>query len=176
MRIGIHDSDKTGFPNYALMKISAYHKAQGDEVQWWNPMEHFDKVYSCKVFTFTPEELMLPEDAIKGGTGYGMYDTLPLVIDNILPDYTLYPDVEHAVGFLTRGCIRKCPWCVVPQKEGQIAPYREWQDIKRPDKRDIVFMDNNVLASAWGLEQIEDMVRRKADVRIDSTRGWMQGL
>lgn len=169
MRIGLHDSDKTGFPNFALMKLSAYHKAAGDEVEWWNPLEHFDKVYSSKVFTFTPEELMLPEDAVKGGTGYGIYTDLPDVVDNMFPDYSLYPKVNHAIGFLTRGCIRNCPWCVVPKKEGMIRPYKAWNEVKRSDSRDIVFMDNNVLACEWGIEQIEDMIGE--DVRIDFNQG-----
>lgn len=67
MIVGLHDSDNTGFPNYALMKISAYHKAQGDTVEWWNPMLQYDRVYSAKVFTFTPECGYLPPDTIRGG-------------------------------------------------------------------------------------------------------------
>lgn len=68
MLIGLHDSDNTGFPNYALMKISAWHKAQGDIVEWWNPLYFsYDKVYSSKVFTFTPESPYLPENTVRGG-------------------------------------------------------------------------------------------------------------
>lgn len=168
-RIGLHDSDKTNFPNYALMKISAWHKARGDTVEWWNPMEEFDLVYSSKVFTFTPEEQMLTPDTIKGGTGYGIMDELPPYIDAVLPDYSIYPDCDHAIGFLTRGCIRKCPWCIVPKKEGHIRPYRKWQQIKRPDSRDIVFMDNNVLACEHGINQMQDMIGEK--IRIDFNQG-----
>ena len=61
MRIGLHDSDKTDFPNLAIMKISAWHKSQGDDVRWWIPLETYDRVYSSKVFTFTPENQYLPE-------------------------------------------------------------------------------------------------------------------
>lgn len=169
MKIGLHDSDRTGFPNLALMKMSAYHKAQGDTVEWWIPMIQYDRVYSSKVFTFTPEEPMLPTDTIKGGTGYGKYDALPDDIDSMYPDYTIYPDCQHAIGFLTRGCIRSCPWCVVPKKEGRIRPYSTWQEIKRPDSRDIVFMDNNVLACEHGINQIKDMIGK--DVRVDFNQG-----
>lgn len=169
MRIAIHDSDKTGFPNYALMKISAWHKAQGDSVEWWIPMCDYDRVYSSKVFTFTPENPYLPADTIKGGTGYGVYKDLPDEIDAMYPDYSIYPDVRYAIGFLTRGCIRRCPWCVVPRKEGKIRAYRTWREIKRPDSRDIVFMDNNVLACAHGIEQIKDMIGE--DVRVDFNQG-----
>lgn len=67
MLVGLHDSDETDFPNYALMKISAWHKAQGDSVEWWTPLLTYDRVYSSKVFTFTPENPYLPENTIKGG-------------------------------------------------------------------------------------------------------------
>ena len=169
MKIGLHDSDSNDFPNLALMKISAWHKAQGDEVDWWIPLEEYDRVYSSKVFTFTQENPYLPENTIKGGTGYGIYDELSPEIDKMFPDYTIYPKVNYAIGFLTRGCIRKCPWCVVPKKEGRIKPYNTWRDIKRPDSRDIVFMDNNVLACEHGISQMVDMIGQK--VRIDFNQG-----
>lgn len=169
MRIGLHDSDGTGFPNLALMKLAAWHRARGDSVEWWVPMLEYDRVYSSKVFTFTPENPYLPENTVRGGTGYGIMDELPEEIDAMFPDYSIYPKCKHAIGFLTRGCIRKCPWCVVPKKEGAIRPYRTWREVKRPDSRDIVFMDNNVLACEWGLEQISDMIGQ--DVRVDFNQG-----
>lgn len=169
MNIGLHDSDSTGFPNYALMKISAWHKAQGDTVEWWNPLLQYDRIYSSKVFTFTPEDPYLPPDAIKGGTGYGIYDSLPDEIDDMFPDYSIYPKVNYAIGYLTRGCIRNCPWCVVPKKEGKIRAYRTWREIKRHDSRDIVFMDNNVLACEHGIEQMKDMIGEP--VRVDFNQG-----
>lgn len=123
MLVGLHDSDNTGFPNLALMKLSAWHKSIGDTVEWWNPLLTYDRVYSSKVFTFTPECPYLPENTVKGGTGYGIMDELPPEIDAMFPDYSLYPKCDHAIGFLTRGCIRYCPWCVVPRKEGKIRGY-----------------------------------------------------
>ena len=169
MLIGLHDGDRTGFPNLALMKISAWHKAQGDTVEWWIPIGRYDKVYSSKVFTFTPEEPWLPENTVKGGTGYGIYEDLPQEIDDMFPDYSIYPEIRHAIGYLTRGCIRNCPWCVVRKKEGQIRPYRTWREIKRPDSRDIVFMDNNVLGCRYGIEQMRDMIGQQ--VRVDFNQG-----
>jgi len=169
VRVALHDSDNTSFPNLALMKLSAWHKAQGDIVEWWTPLLTYDRVYSSKVFTFTDENPYLPPDTIKGGTGYGKLDELPQEVDAMFPDYSIYPDCDHAIGFLTRGCIRKCPWCIVPKKEGKIRPYQTWQEIKRPDSRDIVFMDNNVLACQHGLEQIEDMGGK--NVRVDFNQG-----
>lgn len=169
MRIGLHDADKTGFPNLALMKISAWHKAHGDEVEWWLPVFQYDRVYSSKIFTFSEEDPFLPPDTIKGGTGYGMYEDLPPDVDAMFPDYSIYPECDYAIGYITRGCIRKCPWCVVPRKEGGIRPYSTWQQIKRPESRDIVLMDNNILACDHGIEQLESMIGQ--NVRIDANQG-----
>ena len=169
MLIGLHDADRTRFPNYALMKISAWHKARDDTVEWWNPMKTYDHVYSSKLFSYTPVCDDLPPDAIKGGTGYGEYGELTAEVDACFPDYSIYPDVCYAIGFLTRGCIRRCPWCIVPRKEGIIRPYRTWREIKRPDSRDIVLMDNNILACRHGVDQLQSMISE--DVRIDINQG-----
>lgn len=169
MRIGLHDSDNTGFPNLALMKISRFYKSKGDTVEWWMPMETYDKVFSSKIFTFTPENPYLPENTVRGGTGYGLYNELPPEIDAMFPDYSIYPKVKYAIGFLTRGCIRNCSWCCVPKKEGKIRPYRTWRELVRPDSNQLVLMDNNVLACAHGVEQLADMVGK--DVKIDANQG-----
>lgn len=173
MKIGLIDVDGHNFPNLALMKLSAYHKANGDTVDWYEPLfGHYDKVYMSKVFTFTPdyEYFIDADDVIKGGTGYKLYDkVLPEEVDRTFPDYTIYPQYDFAIGFLTRGCIRKCPWCVVPKKEGALKPYCDWKSIKRADSDKIVFMDNNVLASEYGIEQMRSMVGQ--NVKIDFNQG-----
>ena len=119
MKIGLIDVDGHNFPNLALMKLSAWHKANGDQVEWYEPLlsGHCDKVYMSKVFTFTEDyEYFIDADEIeKGGTGYKEYNkVLPDEVDRAYPDYSIYPQYDFAIGFLTRGCIRKCPWCVVP--------------------------------------------------------------
>lgn len=173
MKIGLIDVDgHSRFPNLALMKLSAYHRGNGDDVEWWNGFKHYDRVYISKVFTFSPDEesCINADEVVRGGTGYKLYDTvLPLEVENTFPDYSLYPKADYAVGFLTRGCIRNCPWCIVPKKEGSIRPAQTWQQIKRTDSRNIVFMDNNVLASPFGLEQIEQLGKEK--VWIDFNQG-----
>lgn len=160
MKIGLIDVDgHNGFPNLALMRISAWHKERGDSVEWWNGFIHYDLVYMSKVFTFSPDvdTVIDADEIIRGGTGYKDYGSLPPEIEATAPDYTIYPKFDSAIGFLTRGCIRNCPWCIVPKKEGSIRPAATWQEIKRNDSRKIVFLDNNVLASDFGLQQIEDM-------------------
>lgn len=116
MNIGLLDVDRGNFPNLALMKISAYHKWRGDNVEFATMFEHYDILYKSKIFTFSPDdEYCYRSDIVfKGGTGYSLSETLPDRIDEMLPDYSLY-NCEHAYGFLTRGCIRKCEWCLVPE-------------------------------------------------------------
>lgn len=175
MRIGLIDVDgHSGFPNLALCKLSAWHKERGDEVEWYEPMlsGHMDRVYMSKVFTFTKEYpyYVNADEIVKGGTGYKDYETvLPDEIEHTFPDYSIYPECDYAIGFLTRGCIRSCPWCVVPRKEGKIHGVAEWEEIKRPDSKKICFLDNNVLASEHGIRQIEDMGGR--DIKIDFNQG-----
>jgi hypothetical protein len=121
--IGLVDVDGHHFPNLALMKISAYHKKLGDSVEWADPMfGHYDRVYQSKVFTFTQDyPYEFDCEVLKGGTGYDITSKLPKEIDDMQPDYSIYPtlvDTRTAYGFLTRGCPNKCKWCIVPKKEG----------------------------------------------------------
>lgn len=175
MRIAIHDAEAEvthtaqKFPNYAIMKISAWHKARGDEVEWWQPLLGYDVVYSSKVFDFTPENPYLPDNTIRGGTGYGLYKDLPDEIDAIFPDYSMYSSCDYAIGYLTRGCPNHCRWCVVPKKEGNIRPYRKWQELVRQDTDKLVLMDNNILASGFGIEQLAGLVG--TSYRIDLNQG-----
>lgn len=159
MKIALVDVDGRRFSNLALMRLSAWHKARGDSVEWWSGFTHYDRVYQSKVFTFTPDfnAAVAADEIITGGTGYRDYTSLPPEVEATLPDYSIYPWYDRAVGFLTRGCIRSCPWCIVPRKEGGIRPAATWEDVKRPDSREIIFLDNNVLASEHGLEQIGRM-------------------
>ena len=175
MKIGLHDAEKEHikgktFPNYALMKISAWHKAQGDNVEWWNPLKNYDVVYSSKIFDFTPENPYLPENTIRGGTGYAdipLEQTLPPLIDEMFPDYSIYPACDYAIGYITRGCPNNCRWCVVPSKEGKIKPYRSWRQLIRPDSKKLVLMDNNILASDFGIAQLEELTRQNYTIDLN---------
>ena len=109
------------------------------------------------------------DEIITGGTGYKDYGILPPEVEGSFPDYSIYPQYTRAIGFLTRGCIRHCPWCLVPRKEGSIRPAATWEQLKRPDSRELVLMDNNVLACGHGLEQIERMGRE--ELWVDFNQG-----
>ena len=185
MLIGLHDSEyehfkRKSFPNYALMKISAWHKKRGDTVELFTPIDPtlgqqitllpldeyppkrdagiYDVVYSSKVFDFTPENPYLPANTIKGGTGYDIKSHLPPEIEEMFPDYSIYPDCDFAIGYITRGCPNNCPWCVVPQKEGGIKPYRHWRELVRQDTKKLVLMDNNILACEYGIKELESLI------------------
>lgn len=174
-KIGLIDVDSHNFPNLALMKISAYHKNMGDHVQWYNMFDApFDIVYQAKVFTFTSDYLYVvyADRVIKGGVGYGDY-SITVPDENIQPDYSLYPickwyDGKTAYGFLTRGCIRNCKWCVVPKKEGYISKYMDIDDILQ-DKDCAILLDNNVISCDYGVEQLKKIMDKK--IKVDFNQG-----
>ena len=118
MKIGLIDIDSK-IPNLALMKISAYFKAQGDQVKLTSPLfaNQFDELFASKIFNYT-EKPILPEKTIKGGSGYSLEVMLDEDMENLMPDYSIY-NCNYAMGFTSRGCNRNCPFCIVPRKEGK---------------------------------------------------------
>lgn len=179
MNIGLLAVD-SNYPKLSLMKISSYHKGKGDIVEWYNPFDKYDIVYMSKIFSFTPDygQYMTNTTQIcKGGTGYDIYSTLPEEIDIIKPDYSIYPSIGHktSYGFLTRGCPNKCKWCIVPKKEGDIKPYMDVEEIAIDGRNELILMDNNILASDHGIEQIEKIIKmnegRKKKIKVDFNQG-----
>ena len=175
MKIGLIDVDGHNFPNLALMKISAWHKAQGDTVEWCLPLDHYDIVYQSKVFdeTYSPDIEWTPmaDKIIKGGTGYGLDNKLPYEIEHIYPDYSIYPELtkDTAYGFLTRGCPRGCKFCIVADKEGRrsikVADLSEfWRG-----QKNIVLLDPNILACRQHPDLLQQLIDSKACV--DFTQG-----
>ena len=175
MNIGLIDVDghaskkkwgATIYPNLALAKLAAWHRKQGDDVEWYTPFSHYDRVYMAKVFTFTPDYGYLinnADEVVKGGTGYDVHSRLPEEVDHTQPDYSIYPLVpkDTAYGFLTRGCPNRCPWCVVPRKEGKIRPYMDVDEIAIEGRHKLVLMDNNILAAGdYAKQQICKIIDR----------------
>lgn len=172
MKVGLIDVDGHGFPNIALMKISRFYKNAGAKVEWYTPFTYYDIVYLSKVFTFSPDYTQCISNAdkvIRGGTGYKLYDkNLPPEIDLLQPDYSIYRNIvdeKSAYGFLTRGCIRNCKWCIVPIKEGKLRPYMDIEEVAIEGRTKITLMDNNILASDYGLSQIEKII--KLGLKVD---------
>ena len=171
MKIGLLDIDGHNFPNLALMKLSNWHKQQGDNVSWYSGIEYYDKVYMSKVFTFSTDELRViqADEVVKGGSGYKYYNQiLPDEIEHICPDYSIYPMYKEAYGFLTRGCINKCQFCIVPKKEGYIRAHADITEFL-DGRKSAILMDNNVLASEHGLKQIDKICTLK--IKVDFNQG-----
>ena len=168
-RIGLIAVDSP-YPNLALMKISAWHKAHGNEVEWYTPFDRYDTVYISKIFSYTEDYgqwITNAGEIIRGGTGYDIHSVLPEEMELVTPDYSIYPSIDRktAYGFLTRGCPNRCKWCVVPRKEGGVRPYMDVDDIATDSRTNLILMDNNVLASDFGLRQIERIVDKR--YRVD---------
>lgn len=186
MKIGLIDVDGHNFPNIPLMKISAYHKAKGDAVTWYQPLftGHCDIVYMSKVFSFTPDyQYFIDADKIvKGGSGYAISTAggverynkaadaaLPEEIEHIYPDYSLYPELtkDTAYGFLTRGCPRGCDFCHVKEKEGQrsykVADLSEfWRG-----QKNIVLCDPNLIACPDWRDLLQQLIDSRAVIDIN---------
>lgn len=187
MRIGLIDVDGHNFPNLALMRISAYHKAKGDTVEWWwSDFVHYDIVYKSKIFSdaYTKDEYdpLNADKVIKGGTGYciSLVDgkevfnkekstNLPPEIEKCFPDYSIYPQYDFAVAMTSRGCPNGCAFCHVGAKEGRCS-------VKVADVSDfwngqseIKVLDPNITACAEKRDLFEQYVDTKA--KIDFTQG-----
>ena len=157
MRIALIDVDGHNFPSLPLMKLSAWHKREGDTVEWYDPLTAWidppGRVYMAKVFTFTPDypHPVCGAEIIRGGTGYYYPDggpQLPEEVEHMYPDYGLYPNLTKntAYGFLTRGCPRGCGFCIVADKEGRKS--RKVADLSEfwRGQKNIVLLDPNMFA------------------------------
>lgn len=188
MKVGLIDVDGHNFPNLALMKISAYHKSRGDQVEFVFPMYRYDKVYVSKIFgdeyTKMPPLYIQADEIVYGGTGFAITvengkevyhkcndKPLPPEIEHIYPDYTLYPNLtkDTAYGFLTRGCPNNCGFCIVSQKECarsvKVADLSEfWRG-----QRHIKLLDPNLLACKDRADLLRQLIDSRA--RVDFTQG-----
>lgn len=180
MKVALIDVDGHNFPSLPLMKISAWHKQQGDSVEWYDPLTAWidtpDRVYMSKVFTFTPEypHPVNAKEILKGGTGYDYPNgkpELPPEIEHAYPDYSLYPTLckNTAYGFLTRGCPRGCGFCIVKDKEGRksikVADLSEFWN----GQRNIVLLDPNFFACKDWKELAQQLIDSGA--YIDFSQG-----
>lgn len=173
MKIQLIDVDGHNFPSLPLMKISAWHKKQGDSVEWYNPMTAWknppERVYMSKVFTFTPDypHPVNAVEIVRGGTGYNYpkgKPNLPIEIEHIYPDYSLYPALckDTAYGFLTRGCPRGCNFCIVGSKEGLQS--RKVADLSEfwAGQKNIVLLDPNFFACREWRQLSEQLINSRA--------------
>ena len=172
-------------PNLALMRIAAHHRGRGDAIElrkvgnantlerelWDRP----DYVYASLIFERTKplaERLQtVYPDAVIGGTGWDLTTTLESRGIPLAQDYAIYPDYRSSIGFTQRGCRLRCPFCVVPQKEG---PMREEQDIAAiwrgdPWPRELVLLDNDFFGQSSWRDRIAEI--RDGGFKVSFTQG-----
>lgn len=168
--IALYDVDSK-IPNLALMKISAYHKAMGDEVVSYDPLwkSTYDKIYASTIFKFSDKSLLEPDIMEIGGTGWDIQKKLPDEIEAMSPDYSFY-DYPHNIGFTMRGCRFRCKFCVVPQKEGKHNTPMTISDIwQQRDSNFIMLLDNDFFGNPDWRDRIDEMVSNK--LRISFSQG-----
>ena len=172
MKVGLVDVDgHSNFPNIALMKLSAWHKQQGDHVEMVFPMTSYDRVYMSKVFDFSPDfnTCLDAKEIIKGGRAYDKKLKLPVEIENIYPDYSLYNITNTAYGYLSRGCPRACEFCDVVNLEGRKSIKVANLDNFWNDHKNIVLLDPNITACKDRIELLNQLADSQA--WIDFTQG-----
>lgn len=172
MKVLLIDIDSK-MPNLALMKVSAYHRREGDEVGWaWAKP---DRVYISCIFSenlpnargvakFYPDA-----DVRVGGPALGYPNYLPDEMEHSMPDYALYPDMDYSMGFSTRGCIRNCPFCVVPEIEGRFREHAPISEFHNPDFDKLMLFDNNFLASTRWKEKLDYI--KDHDLKVSFNQG-----
>ena len=176
MKVLLIDVDSK-IPNLALMKISAYHKSIGDEVGF--NISQPDKIYASIIFNKNRHamdglSMLYPDAEIDiGGGGYDLMKKLPDNIENITPDYSLYGDDTIPIGFTTRGCIRKCPFCIVWKKEGKFhrlydSPSEALNHIIGDNTTGkVILLDNNILADKeWFMALADEIIKRNLKVEF----------
>ena len=178
MRIGLVDVDGHNFPNLCLMKLSAWHKMQGNQVELLKPEDiicgnnlftNYEKLYGACVFSWNKwiADKLSDFGVEVGGIGSGSKKVLPDEIEHCYPDYSLYGIIDEAYGFLTRGCPRHCPFCVVGDKEGLVS--RKVADLSEfwNGQKNVVLCDPNLLACKDRMELLQQLIDSKAWVDVN---------
>lgn len=190
MRVGIIDADLidngTRHPNLALMKIAGYHIELGDEVSLiytsYDEVKNYNKVYISKVFNFTkvPEWVINEGNVEYGGTGFfeDGGKNLPDIIEHHMPYYDLYSEyidkkiasgkdrsdysdyLDYSIGFITRGCFRKCEFCV-NRKYDKAVRHSSVQEFLCEDRPRIYLWDDNFLDYSRWEEALDELIATK---------------
>lgn len=154
MKVGLLATAQA-LPNVALMRLSAYHKALGDQVVYRaTPLDGCDKVYVSTLFTWQRPKVIeiasqfCSADVEIGGSGWDLALRLPAEVDTMPNDYSLF-GIEYGIGYTSRGCIRDCDFCPVPGMEGWIREDKAIPDLLNPRSNRLILMDNNFFASDW---------------------------
>lgn len=172
------------FPNLALMKLSHFHKAQGDAVYFERSIvkgmfePDYDIVYGSSIFSTSEKKVSqfranFPQSII-GGTGVNFTDTVEQVISKAEYenyDYSIYPDFTGSIGFSQRGCRLRCSFCVVPKKEGKNINsntiYDIWKQNPLNTKKHIHLLDNDFFGQPNWQERANEIIDGKYKVSFN---------
>ena len=151
--------------NTAYMQISRFHKDEKDLVQWYSPLfrKEYDRIYCSSIFQFTNKSIVTPE-MVCGGTGFNVTSRLPKEIEDSCLDYSIYPKCETSYVWFSRGCVRRCPFCVVPTKEGKIESV-EPKNLNSKGKY-ISVMDNSFTANPKFYQSVDRLEKLGLPVDI----------
>jgi len=167
-------------PNVALMKLSGFYRREGYRTKLvrgdrWD-VDSAEQVYASCVFNCALSLRRVRKlrerfgDVLKiGGSGLDLKLRLPTEIEEFPADFSLYSEMgDRAIGFLTRGCPFKCPFCVVPQKEG-IPRQVSGLDELLQNRTKVVLLDDNILAHPQADDLLSEMAERKLEVNFNQT-------
>lgn len=172
MRVGLFSGEGRNIPNLALMKLSANAKAKGAEVFLDFPIgAPYDASFGSCIFSWNAERLERDYGALcdyTGGSGVDLGSELPFEIEHTRPDYELYEYVDYAMGFTSRGCIRRCEFCVVREKEGAIRDHAEIREFWAGQET-VRLLDANFLAAPSWRERLAEA--RGLGVKLDLNQG-----
>ena len=192
--IGLIDIDGT-LPNLALMTISEYYKSHGEKTEFVRPDAEYERIYASAIFTRSKPvcESLIEKYGNRieiGGTGWNIKKCLPPEIEKCKNDYSLYcaefiagrirgimskktrllkaaQITEAGIGFTSRGCVRRCPFCIAWQKEGRLRQDQEIRNIINPKSNVIILHDNNFTADPNCLEKLREIRERNLVVDIN---------
>ncbi len=172
-KVGLYNVDsRASLPNYALMKISRYHKERGASVEPYLEIHknHYDKIYASAVFSKSDKSGLDPERMEIGGSAWSIEKRLPQEIDDLEPDYSFF-DFPHSIGFTERGCRFNCKdFCIVPKKEGKPKSYRTVEQIWTNRNSDfVILMDDDFFGGPNWREMIDQI--RRHDLRVNFSQG-----
>ena len=160
-KIGLYNLEPK-YTNIALEKIRRYYSDKAS-ISDCLPLEanEFDIVYCSSIFDYSNKKYV-SSDMRMGGTGFDLITKLPKEIDNVL--------LHINKGFTTRGCIRKCKFCVVSKKEGYISITGDLLDLWDGKAKEAILYDNNILAVPDHFEFICGQARQHG-IKLDFNQG-----
>ena len=157
-------------PNLALMKLSAWLKASDQKTVLQRTPDETTR-YASVIFTRNRSRVEMWRQVYEfeiGGSGWDLTTVLPDEVEQMTPDYDLY-GIDYAIGYLYRGCIRKCEFCFVPEKEGRLHRVQTLDRLVRPDSNKLMLLDNNLTAAPDVLDILTELADR--GLKVAFTQG-----